>query len=552
MGKTVHITLVLAVLLIAGYLRMTGLKWGLTGGYGHERNFQPDEFISLRGLLDINLPAGRIKAPNAYFEGTFNYYLWALPKAALEFFKRQGVLYISLSDSRAHVDLLYVCRCMSVFFDLCTIIVVFLAIKEATKNFYSSLVGALCYAVLPMQVIYAHFMRTHALSNLLCALVLWLSLKIQSRQRPWLIFTTGFISGLAAATRYPIAIIVIIPCLFMVFGNGSNCPNRRVRLWANVKRFVTGPVWLIGAGFVIGCFVGHPMLFLNSRSVFDAITGDTLKYTSLHQFSASKLLNFAVIWRYLSYLIPFAMYPLLWLAPYCAIMYLALRRSLYSQTVPVVIFSLLYLYFMGKGYLGPYWARITMILFPGFCVLTGVACHDLWVRSGRQRPAAIALASVFLLLVLPSVAFDLAYVRAMKKTDPRTALCRDLWKATAESPATVSISDYGAYFYTVMPAVEPLKGKGLTVQLNDASQPADFFLIAFDRPIDASWRDRTIRQVERQGYFRYEKSYSAQPRIFEHELQLSSFPQDMLYPFPTILLFRATTDTQHQLKETPG
>lgn len=39
MGKAVHVTLVLAVLLIAGYLRMTGLKWGLTGGYGHEQNF---------------------------------------------------------------------------------------------------------------------------------------------------------------------------------------------------------------------------------------------------------------------------------------------------------------------------------------------------------------------------------------------------------------------------------------------------------------------------------------------------------------------------------
>lgn len=552
MGKAVRVTLFLAVLLIGGYLRTTGLKWGLTGGYGHEQNFQPDEFISLRGVLDINLPAGRIKAPNAYFEGTFNYYLWAVPKAALEFFKRKGLLYISASDSKAHVDLLYVCRYMSVFFDLCTIIVVFVAIKEATQNFYSSLLGALCYAVLPMQVIYAHFMRTHVLSNLLCALVLWLSLKIQSRQHPWLVFTTGFISGLAAATRYPIAIIVIIPCLYLLVGNGSNCPNWRLRLWENSKRFVAGPVWLIGAGFVMGCFVGHPMLFLDFRSVFNAITGDTLKYASFQQFSARKLLNFAVNWRYVSYLIPFAMYPLLWLAPYCAIMYLALRRSLYSQIAPVVIFSLLYLYFMGKGYLGPFWARITMILFPGFCVLTGVACYDLWVLSGKRRPAAIALASAFLLLVVPSVVFDLAYVRAMKKTDPRTALYRDLWKATAESPATVSVSDVGPYFYTVMPAVEPLRGKGVTIQLHDASQPADFFLIAFDRPIDPVQRDRTIRQIEQQGYFRYEKIYSAHPTVFGHELQLSSFPQDMLYPFPTILFFRATTNTQHQLNETPG
>lgn len=85
-------------------------------------------------MLDINLPAARIKAPNAYFEGTLNYYLWALPKAALEFFKRTGLLYISASDSKAHVDLLYVCRCMSVFFDLCTFVIVFLAIEQAPQT----------------------------------------------------------------------------------------------------------------------------------------------------------------------------------------------------------------------------------------------------------------------------------------------------------------------------------------------------------------------------------------------------------------------------------
>src|SRR5947199_8072907 len=71
------------------------------------------------------------------------------------------------------------------------------------------------------------------------------------------------------------------------------------------------------------------------------------------------------------------MYPLLWLVPYCAILYLVFRRSLYSVSIPILIFSLLYLYFMGKGYLGPYFARITMVLFPGFCVLLGIAEHKI-------------------------------------------------------------------------------------------------------------------------------------------------------------------------------
>jgi 4-amino-4-deoxy-L-arabinose transferase-like glycosyltransferase len=111
---------------------------------------------------------------------------------------------------------------MSVLFDLCTIVVIFLAIREATRNFHASLVGTLCYSVLPMQVIYAHFMRTHTLSNLLCALVIWLSLKLRESQ-PWqLLFTVGLLSGLGAATRYPVGLVAVIPCLYLLFNGDDN------------------------------------------------------------------------------------------------------------------------------------------------------------------------------------------------------------------------------------------------------------------------------------------------------------------------------------------
>src|SRR4029077_11419896 len=127
-------------------------------------------------------------------------------------------------------DLLYICRWMSVLLDLCTIVTVFLAISEASQTFYAALVGALCYAVLPMQVIYAHFMRTHILSNLLCALVIWLSLKLRNSQSWQLLFTVGLISGLGAATRYPVGLIVVIPCLYLLLNGVDNLPSRKARL----------------------------------------------------------------------------------------------------------------------------------------------------------------------------------------------------------------------------------------------------------------------------------------------------------------------------------
>jgi hypothetical protein len=536
-------TLFAGVLLLAAYLRVAGLTWGLHSGYGHDLNFQPDEFVSLRGVLQLDLLAGHIKAPGAYFEGTFNYYLWAVPQAVLKPGANKNAGLGDSINTEGLSNLLYISRWMSVVVDLCTIVIVFLTIKEATRKFYASLLGALCYAVLPMQVIYAHFMRTHILSNLLCALVIWLSFKLRKSQSWQLLFLVGLLSGLGAATRYPVGIIVVIPCLSLLFGGGDNLPDWKLRLSKRAKDFVARQVWLIGLGFGIGLFLGHPMLFLDRSSVTKAITGETLKYASLYQFSRSQLVNLSVPWRYVTYVIPFAMYPLLWLAPYCAILYLLFKRSLYSLSVPILIFSFLYLYLMGKGYLGPYFARVTMLLFPGFCVLVGIACGDLQSTWKNKRATALVLSGAFLLVFVPSSMFDLAYDRAMQQKDAREVLRADLQNFIGEAPARIGVLHYGPYFYTAMPAAKPLTSDKVVVQLQDAGEDADYFLVGFPTQIGPAQISAIVRQIEAQGKFRYAKSYRVPVRIFGHEFNLTRFPQDMTYPFPLILLFRARTPT---------
>ena len=543
MQKALRPALFSGLLLLAAYLRITGLSWGLSSGYGHDLNFQPDEFVSLRGVLQLDLLAGRIKAPGAYFEGTFNYYLWAVPQAILKISGKKSAAPPDSMTANEQSNLLYICRWISVLFDLCTIVIVFLAIREASRNFYASFVGALCYSVLPMQVIYAHFMRTHILSNLLCALVIWLSLKLRQSQRWQMLLAVGVISGLAAATRYPVGIIVVIPCSYLLLNGRANLPNCRSGIWERARVFVTGSLWLIALGFLVGLFLGHPMLFLDRLSVTKAITGETLKYASLHEFSGVQLLNLAVIWRYIIYVIPFAMYPLLWLVPYCAILYLVFRRSLYSVSIPILIFSLLYLYFMGKGYLGPYFARITMVLFPGFCVLLGVACADLQLKMRNNRAVAILLTCALLLVLGPSVAFDAAYGRAMREKDSREVLRGDLQELIGDARATICVLQFGPYFYTAMPAAKPLTSEKVAVQLQNPGQDADFLLVGLPTQIEPAQMNAIVSQVEAQGKFTYEKSYRVLVKIFGHEFRLVRFPQDMTYPFPTILLFRARTPT---------
>src|SRR5207247_9091759 len=193
------------------------------------------------------------------------------------------------------------------------------------------------------------------------------------------------------------------------------------------------------------------------------------RYATLHEFSAGQLFNLAVVWEYVTYVLPFATYPLLWLVFYCAILYLVFRRSLYSLSVPILIFSLLYLYFMGKGYLGPYFARVTMLLLPGFCVLVGIVCADLQLRLRNNQLLATVLTGAIVFILVPFVVFDIAYVRAMQQKDARQVLREDLKKAIGDAAATVGVWRYGPYFYTVMPAAKPLSSEKVAVQLSGKS-----------------------------------------------------------------------------------
>jgi hypothetical protein len=112
------------------------------------------------------------------------------------------------------------------------------------------------------------------------------------------------------------------------------------------------------------------------------------------------------------------------------------------------------------------------------------------------------------------------------------------------SSTTIAVSEGGYYFYSVMPAVLPLKSNNVAVQLQSSlTASADFFVMGIGWPLAKNERDAAIREVESGGGFRFIKSYSRTPAIFGKKWDLSSFPPDMTYPFPTILLFSKGPNT---------
>ena len=534
---------VLSLLIVVGfsaYLRLLGITWGLNSGYGHYLNFHPDEFISIRGMLPIELRAGKLQAPDAYFEGTFNYYLWAVPKTLYELCSHARPVIEQNMSAEQFKFVLLSGRLMSVAFDLATVLLLFLIVREVTGKAAAGILAALVYGVIPIQVIYSHFMRTYSLSNFLCALVIWFSIKVL-RRRYWLLFfITGVVAGLATATRYPAGAVIGIPCALVLFQRHASNEPWRHRFGTSLMYLLSGPLWLLSAGFVFGLFVGEPMLFLNFRSVVHEISFEMSHYAPA---GARNPFDLKPLWRYTSILIPYATYPLLWLLIYISTVYVILRRCLWPTVVPLCLFAALYTYAMAKGYLAAY-ARLTMLLMPVFCMFVGLAFGGILPKL-MKRPLLCRLVIILmLLLLLPSVLFDWAYGRAMSQRDVRELLRNDVRELIKDRPATtIAVSEGGYYFYTAMPAVFPLKSGNVAVQLESAATtPADFFVVGFERPLAENSRDATIRRIESAEKYRFVEMRSRAPSIFGKSFDLSKFPPDMTYPFPTIFVFRKLTE----------
>jgi hypothetical protein len=508
-------------------------------GYGVGRQFHPDERLTIQGVFQLDLLAGNLRAPSAYFEGIFNYYLWAIPVASINLSRQPGQEPLNLTDEAHFAQILFWSRVMTVAFDVLAILVVFLAAKEATKTFYPSLLGALLYAIIPIQVIYAHFMRVHLLSNLLCAIVLWLSVKLSKTPTWWLFLIVGGVSGLGAATRFPVGIIVTIPCLYLLLRPAAPPSTWLKNMRRSILTFISGPLWWIALGFLCGLFIGHPILFLDPTSVLTAISKDTMRYVPSEAFSVTELFDLSRLWRYLSVLIPYGLYPLLWIVAYGAVLYLCFRRNLYHLSLPILFFSLLYLYPMAKGYAIPQFARAAMLLYPGFCVLSALCAYDIFIKQKTRVSILVCSAVIGAFVFIPSIIFDWTYVRAMTRPDVRTIVHDDLKAMLGSSPAVIGVGRYGGHNWTVRPAVEPLKNQVIIVKVQSPKQVADFFLLGRRGALDSRHLEADIHSVEKMGEFKFMKTYSVPPTIFGRKVDLVGFPSDMTYPFPTILVFRA-------------
>ncbi len=243
-SKRVALACAGALFLIALWLRLAGIGWGLPHE-GRHQSLHPDEY-----LIAAITVASPYFQPNFYNYGTAYLTLLKVGSDA-------GAVYGWVPTGEAVPEwqtlrgVHLTGRVISAVAGALTVVLVFLTCLLVT-NLLGSLLGALALAVAPGHVVHSQFQTSDALGTLLCAVALYgvASALGRDRANPSLWLGVGVLAGLFAGARY--SGIVLVPVVVVV----ALLEGRR--LGGTPWRFAA----LATAGAALGFFIATPGVLL--------------------------------------------------------------------------------------------------------------------------------------------------------------------------------------------------------------------------------------------------------------------------------------------------
>lgn len=151
-------------------------------------------------------------------------------------------------------------RLVSALFGVAAVFLLILIVKRLI-NRKMGLFAGFFLAINPLFVHFSKFVRTDIQATFWVLLTFWLCLNILERDNLKDYFVAGFLSGIAVATKYPAALIVI--CIILVHFLKK---NRRFR---SIYKLV-----LAGIASISGLFISAPFLFLDFQSAFADLSNE--------------------------------------------------------------------------------------------------------------------------------------------------------------------------------------------------------------------------------------------------------------------------------------
>jgi len=216
------LALLALVIILGSTLRFVGIGWSLPDARHPVATYHPDEAVDFKALQFVDIFAGQFDI-GFYNYGTLYFYLsdfaqtighgyGAIPNtpslpAGSRHLPRMEEAARNLPETRG----IYLsARILTALMGVLTIPVLF----ALGRRLYGDIVGlwaALFYAIMPLAVVHAHFFTVDVGATLFVALALLASAKLLKKQtwREYLI--AGIWTGLAAATKYSVGIVICAP-----------------------------------------------------------------------------------------------------------------------------------------------------------------------------------------------------------------------------------------------------------------------------------------------------------------------------------------------------
>lgn len=542
------------IVLIALFLRLWGLTWGLPNT-DHYFSYHPDEASVLNAAQRVDFFTGHLD-PGFYNYGSL--YIYILNICILI-----GSLarLINLSNSDIGLvmrDLHLTGRLISVALGTASVLMIYLLGRRMYGR-RTGVLAALMLAVLPLHVMYSHFLAVDVPATflVLCSLVFAARIVEGARLRYYLL--SGLFAGLAGATKYNTFLVVVAPFV--------------THTWATKGRTITRlfswklAMLILAAafGFLIGCpgILLYPQHFWHDF-IYEARhmqTGHGLVFVNTGSGYAYHLIHS---------LLPGMGIPVLALA-FIGLFY-AIRRWT-PQDMMLIAFVVVYYALIGA--VAVRFARYTMPILPVLVLLgaripgkimdrmdeaPGIWCSAVRVIIG----ACTGLAVIYTLVY--SAALD--NMLATKDTRDRAL---DWIRENVPAGSTIGMPTV-PWFYT--PPLDPRFGFGSVQDRYETSQKVADYAIAVDprKEFNAGLLKTSSPEYVVMSEFEYEdhmrvgtqaaqeyfsvlkedysltKRFISSPTIFGIRFPLPvSLPHDMSYANPTILIY-----ARKDLAETNG
>ncbi len=533
-----------AIILFSIILRLKGIYWGIPTVDIPHIPFHPDEAWAMNVLKEFNLEKFNFNMHSAHREGSLSYYIIL---TIICFLKAIGYIHSMPNNiigiTADYSKILLAGRQVTVFFDILSVVLIYFIIKTITKSRQAPLIGMFVFAIMPFEIIYSHYMRSHIFANFFILVVIYLSVLLYENQyNNKLYFFIGLFSGFATATKYNSIIIVSMP-IMIYLGLAINKMKftkfkfpKAILMILRDKR-----IYLLLLALLLGFFITDPYLFLQFNQA-KATLAEQASYTATKEFSLANIYNLSRLRVYVDHLIPYGTLPFLWLLLYSSTVYLLFRSKLYLVSLPFIIFLFLFLYPMAKGYVYPDFIRAALLIFPILAILVGIAFDDLYILLKNPRKKIV----VWLLLIVictPTVLYDWAYVSAMERNDPRIQLY-NFFKAKVDINKPINIaliaSDQLNYFL-VRPTLD-IYNNAIRFDNLEESQLStcnDQYLLfyAFEASHYSLANDR-LKKFTESGKFEFIQSFENPIKLNGYIFKFPNNPHDLVYPFPTIYLLK--------------